>query len=79
MSDGVFANNAISVALVGNEPLWAYIAMLPPGKKAIGTTKERWNWLEDEVHATSLVVLQASGSGGYPGAFGVDTTGTIGT
>ena len=46
-------------------------------QKALGTTKERWNWLEEEVDATGLTDQQTNGSGGYPGAFGVGTAEVI--
>ncbi|KAL8931961.1 MAG: hypothetical protein Q9216_007011 [Gyalolechia sp. 2 TL-2023] len=93
----VFANNCISTALVGNEPLRAYImlygsdfftasdnlphTLLDPKtgysydvdktatQSAVGTTKPRWEWLEEKVPPQKL--LAPSGQG-YPGAFGPD-------
>ena len=118
IGDGMFANNAISAALVNNDPLRAYIvmmyvssglwdirntngvrsgwdvysasdclprALLDPTtgpsysvketawQKAVGTTKERWNWLEEGADAADL----QSGSGLYPGAFEADTAAVI--
>ena len=93
----VFANNGISAALVGNEPLRAYImlfgfdlytasdhlprTLLDPKKgksyeveetavqSAVGTTKPRWEWLEETIPGQEL--LNPSGQA-YPGAFGPD-------
>ncbi|KAL8717981.1 MAG: hypothetical protein Q9225_004840 [Loekoesia sp. 1 TL-2023] len=93
----VFANNSISAALVGNEPLRAYImlfgfdlytasdhlprTLLDPKmgqsynvdstaiQSAVGTTKPRWEWLEERIPAHEL--LNPTGQG-YPGAFGPD-------
>ena len=87
----VYANNAISAALVNNEPLRAYVLLfnldlytasdqLPKyllGEKghsykidetawqdAIGTSKPRWDWLEEK---HSLNDLMGSSGAGYPG------------
>ncbi|KAL4900543.1 hypothetical protein BDW74DRAFT_182629 [Aspergillus multicolor] len=95
IKENVFANNNISAALVGNDPLRAYILMfawdlysasdalprtlLDPDfgssylvtqtafQKAVHTSKERWNWLEEDVTSHEL----ANGDfGQYPGPFG---------
>jgi len=40
-------------------------------QKAVGVTKERWNWLEED---TTVGELQNGGQCGYPGPFGPDLT-----
>lgn len=99
--EDVFKNNAISAALVDNEPLRAYIMLfgldlftssdhLPkyltdpskggsykveqtPWQDAVGTSKARWDWLEEKVNSQDLL-NQHNGSDGnwsaYPGVFG---------
>ncbi|KAI1335920.1 S-adenosyl-L-methionine-dependent methyltransferase [Xylariaceae sp. FL0016] len=96
-----FTNNRISAALVGNEPLRAYILLfgldlfsasdcLPktlldpekgpsydvartPWQDAVGTTKARWEWLEEtpETHVLRKPFSSGeAGSSSYPGPFG---------
>ncbi|KAK4186762.1 putative methyltransferase [Podospora australis] len=109
LEEDMFANNVISTALVGNEPLRAYTMLIgldvysasdhlprylsdsvkgasydvnvTPWQDAIGTTKSRWDWLEEKVKVSDLMVPGRNGPGGstssYPGCFGQTLQETI--
>ena len=95
VASDVFANNAISAALVKNEPLRAYVLLfnldlytasdqMPKhllGEKghsykvdetawqdAVGTTKPRWDWLEEKRSPKDLI---AATGAGYPGSISI--------
>lgn len=72
------ASDALPQALLDPEFGPSYSVKETAWQKAIGTSKERWNWLEDGVDAANLDPSISTGkSGGYPGAFGADTAGAI--
>ncbi|KAI4864285.1 S-adenosyl-L-methionine-dependent methyltransferase [Hypoxylon rubiginosum] len=110
VGEDVFTNNAISAALVNNEPLRAYILLfgldiysasdyLPrylsdPTKgasyalektawqDAVGTTKARWDWLEETPKVRDILAGKngTQGSfGAYPGVFGAELEKVIGS
>jgi hypothetical protein len=65
------ASDALPHALLDPEIGSSYSVKETAWQKAIGTTKERWNWLEEGTTATEL---HNGGSGAYPGPFGPDVT-----
>ncbi|KAJ5990773.1 hypothetical protein N7522_010980 [Penicillium canescens] len=67
----MFASDALPHALLDPEIGSSYSVKETAWQKAIGTTKERWNWLEEGTTATELL---NGGSGAYPGPFGPDVT-----
>jgi hypothetical protein len=65
------ASDALPHALLDPEIGSSYSVKETAWQKAVGTTKERWNWLEEGTTATEL---HNGGSGAYPGPFGPDVT-----
>jgi hypothetical protein len=63
------ASDALPHTLLDPEVGSSYSVKETAWQKAVGTTKERWNWLEEDTAATQL---NSSMSGAYLGAFGPD-------
>ncbi|KAF4229636.1 hypothetical protein CNMCM6457_006269 [Aspergillus fumigatiaffinis] len=68
------ASDALPCALLDSEIGSSYSVKETAWQKAVGTTKERWNWLEEGVTATEL---RNGRSGAYPGPFGPDVTAAL--
>jgi hypothetical protein len=68
------ASDALPRALLDPEIGSSYSVNQSAWQKAVGTTKERWNWLEE---GTSGTELKNAELGAYPGPFGPEVTAAI--
>lgn len=68
------ASDALPRALLDPEIGSSYAVNESAWQKALGTTKERWNWLEEGTTGTEL---NNGGFGAYPGPFGPNVAAAI--
>ncbi|KAJ5892735.1 hypothetical protein N7504_009426 [Penicillium tannophilum] len=69
------ASDALPHALLDPKIGSSYSVKESAWQRAVGTTKERWNWLEEGTTSTKL--QNGGGSGAYPGPFGPDIAAAI--
>ncbi|KAJ5476098.1 hypothetical protein N7475_001827 [Penicillium sp. IBT 31633x] len=68
------ASDALPRSLLDPEIGFSYSVKESAWQKAVGTTQERWNWLEE---GTTPSELEKGGYGAYPGAFGPEVTSAL--
>ncbi|KAG2419142.1 hypothetical protein HFD88_002246 [Aspergillus terreus] len=71
------ASDALPRALLDPEIGTSYSVKETAWQKAVGTTKERWTWLEEGVTATELINGGSGTSASYPGPFGPEVTAAL--
>lgn len=69
------ASDALPHALLDPKIGSSYSVKESAWQRAVGTTKERWNWLEEGTTSTEL--QNGGGSGAYLGPFGPDIAAAI--